>query len=67
MILSTFKTFVRYFIVERKLNTNGKAQGGNSQNFLSRILKIFVTLGLKILILSRLKEVFEREILKCWC
>ena len=41
--------------------------GGNSQNFLKRILKIFVTLGLKILIVLRLKQVFETDILKCWC
>ena len=30
-------------------------QGGNSQNFLRQILRIFVTLGLKILGLIRLK------------
>ncbi len=40
--------------------------GGNSQNFLRIILKIFVTLGLKILIPFRLKEVLEADILKCW-
>jgi len=46
-----------------------KALGGNLQKFfrISIILKIFVTLGLKILILSRLDEVFEAEILNCWC
>jgi len=38
--------------------------GGNSQNFLWRILKIIVTLGHKILILSSLKEVFVSDILK---
>jgi len=39
--------------------------GGNSQNFLWKILKIFLTLGLKILILLILKEVFETDILQC--
>jgi len=34
--------------------------GGNSQNFLRRIINIFVTLGLKILILLRLREVFKQ-------
>ena len=33
-------------------------QGGNSQNFLRQILKIFVTLGLKILGLLRLEVYF---------
>ncbi len=42
-----------------------KLLGGNSQNFLKIILKIFVTLGLKILVLLRLKEIFETGIHKC--
>ncbi len=41
--------------------------GGNSQKFLRRILKIFVFLSFKILILLRFKEVFETDILKFWC
>jgi len=40
--------------------------GGNSQNFFRIILKNFVTLSRKILLLLRLKEVFETDILKCW-
>jgi len=40
------------------LETLGELSG-NSQNFLRRILYIFVTLGLKILILLRIKEDFE--------
>jgi hypothetical protein len=39
-------------------------QGGNSQNFLSKFVRFFVTLCLKILILLRLKVVFEEEIIK---
>ncbi len=42
-------------------------QGRKSQNFLRRICKIFVTLGLKILILLRFKKVFKADILKGWC
>ncbi len=38
--------------------------GGNSQNFLSKFLRLFVTLGLKILRLLRLKVVFEVDINK---
>ena len=40
-----------------------KVQGGNSQNFLRKIRKIFVTLGLKILGLIRLKVYFEADII----
>ena len=39
-------------------------QGGNSQNFLKQFLKIFITLGLKILGLVRLKVIFEADIIK---
>ena len=39
-------------------------QGGTSQNFLLQILKIFASLGLKILKLSRPKVVFEADIIK---
>jgi hypothetical protein len=39
-------------------------QGQESQNFLMQICKIFLTLGLKIFIFSRLKEVFEADSLK---
>jgi len=51
--------------------TKIKPSDGNSQNLLwlrRKILKIFVTLGLKflILLLLRLKEVFETDILKDW-
>jgi len=41
-------------------------QGGNSQNFLRRTLKICVTLDLKILILFRIKDVLVTNVLKCW-
>ncbi len=41
--------------------------GGNSQNFLSKFLIFFVTLGLKILRLKWLKVVFEADINKKWC
>ena len=40
------------------LKVKDKDLGGNSQNFLRQIRKIFVTLGLKILGLCRLKVYF---------
>jgi len=39
-------------------------QGGDSQNFLCKFIIFFVTLGLKILTLFRLKVVFETDIIK---
>jgi len=45
-----------------KILRPGEPQDGNSQNFLKIILKIFVTLGNKILINLRLQAVFETEI-----
>jgi hypothetical protein len=39
-------------------------QGGYSQNFLSKFVRFFVTLGLKILRLFRLKVLFEADIIK---
>jgi len=47
--------------VEVVINLRYNSYLSNSQNFLRRILQIFVTLGLKLLIL---KEVFETDILK---
>jgi hypothetical protein len=38
--------------------------GGNSQNFLSKFVRFFVTLGLKIMRFSRFKVVFEADIIK---
>jgi len=38
-------------------------QGGNSQNFLSKFVRFFVTLGLKILRLLRQKIVFKYDII----
>jgi len=38
--------------------------GGNLQNFLSKFLRFYLTLGLKILRLLRLKVVFEADIIK---
>jgi len=43
---------------------NPKIQGGNSQNFLLKFIRFFLTLSLKILILLRLKVVFEADIIK---
>jgi hypothetical protein len=40
------------------------AQGGDSQNFLQKFERFFVTLGLKILRLFRLKVPFEADIIK---
>ncbi len=39
-------------------------EGGNSQNFLGKLVRFFVTLGLRILRLFRLKELFEANITK---
>jgi len=41
--------------------------GENSQNFLGKFVRFFVTLGLKILRLFRLKVLFEADIIKGWC
>jgi len=38
--------------------------GGDSQNFLLKFIRFFVTLGLKILKLFRLKVVFEADIIE---
>ncbi len=38
--------------------------GGDSQNFLNKFVRFFVTLGLKILRLLRLKVLFEADIIK---
>jgi hypothetical protein len=39
-------------------------QGGDSQNFLRKLVRFFVTLGLKILRLFRLKVLFEADVIK---
>jgi len=54
--LLAFPLQVNFIILNR--------QGGNSQNFFSKFVRFFVTLGLKILRLSRLKVVFETDIIK---
>jgi len=41
--------------------------GGNSQNFLGKFVRFFVTLGPKILWLFGLKVLFEADIIKGWC
>jgi len=41
-----------------------KGQGGDSQNFLQKFVRFFVTLGLKILRLFRLRVLFEADIIK---
>jgi hypothetical protein len=46
------------------LTSVGKTQGGDSQNFLQKFVRFFLTLSLKILILLRLKVVFEADIIK---
>ena len=40
------------------------SQGGDSQNFLHKFVRCFVTLGIKILRLFRLKVLFEADIKK---
>jgi len=40
---------------------------GDSQNFLRKSIRFFVTLGLKILRLFRLKVLFEADIIKGQC
>ncbi len=41
-----------------------KDQGSDSQNFLGKFVRFFVTLGIKILRLFRLKVLFEEYIIK---
>jgi len=38
--------------------------GGDSQNLLQKFVRFFITLGLKILRLFRLKVLFEADIIK---
>jgi len=38
--------------------------GGDSQNFLQKFIRFFLTLGLKILGLFRIKVLFEADIIK---
>jgi len=40
------------------------SQGGDSQNFLRKFARLFVTLGLKILKVLSLKVVFDADIIK---
>jgi len=40
---------------------------GDSQNFLGKFVRFFVTLGLKILTLFRIKVLFEADIIKGGC
>jgi len=47
-----------------KYDIGNNEQGGDSQNFLCKFIIFFVTLGLKILRLFRLKVVFETDIIK---
>jgi len=42
-------------------------QGWDSQNFLHKFVRFFVTLGIKILRLFRLKVIFEADINIEWC
>jgi hypothetical protein len=48
----------------KKINPWFKNEGGNSQNFLGKFVRFFVTLGTKILRLFRLKVLFEEDIIK---
>jgi hypothetical protein len=51
-------------ILIKRLKNKFKILGGNSQNFLGQFVRFFITLGLKILRLFRLKVVFEADIIK---
>jgi len=46
------------------LQRSSLTMGRNSQNYLGKFLRFFITLGLKILRLLRLKVVFEVDINK---
>jgi len=46
------------------LRSDQKVQGGKSQNFLSKFEICFLTLGLKVFRLFRLKVLFESDIIK---
>jgi len=48
---------LRFIITSLKF-IDTKVQGGDSQNFLGKFARFFVTLGLKILRLFRLKSTF---------
>jgi hypothetical protein len=50
------------FVALHLRNTH-KTQGGNSQNFLGKFIRFFVTLDLKIMRLFRLKVLFEATII----
>jgi len=61
-IISTCE--IRPQIFGLQINIGYLVKGENSQNFLSKFVRFFVTLGLKILILLRLKVVFKANIIK---
>ncbi len=44
--------------------SSGNALSGNSQNFLSKFVRFFLTLDFKNLKLFRLKVLFEADIIK---
>jgi len=60
--LQFFQNFVCFFSKPQILY-----QGQNLQNFLGKFVRFFVTLGLKILRLLRLKVLFEANIIKGQC
>jgi hypothetical protein len=70
---TTFAAFAFALKVEHLLSGEDllrrgmEVQGGDSKNFLWKFVRFFITLGLKILRLSRLKVVFEADIIKGWC
>jgi len=73
--LLTFRWFYQHLIYCQLLRAQTpKAQkiqrsrlGGNSQNFLQKFVRFFITLGLKILKLLKLRVVFEAYINKSYC
>jgi len=56
--------YISYDVQNMKMSICIRIQGGDSQNFLQKFVRFFVTLGLKILRLFRLKVLYEADIIK---
>ncbi len=64
LVVFSFGLDINEKLYVRKWGTNILLLGGNSQNFLCKFVRFFVTLGLKILRLFRLKVLFKADIFK---
>jgi len=57
------KIYLQLIVSLYKPRNKHQYLGGNSQNFLGEFIRFFVTLGLKILRLFRLKVLFEADLI----